>query len=74
MRTGTYDWDSKTLPHHKALPETRHTVAVHVLDANEMKASLLGIERLNGRDEPPPVADGGEHAGAWVLNGRGRCH
>ena len=47
----------------------RHTVAVRVLDPNEMKAPLLGIERLNGRDEPAPVADRGQHAGTRVLDG-----
>ena len=47
----------------------RHTVAVRVFDSNEMKSPLLGIERLNGRDEPPPVADRGQHAGTRVLDG-----
>jgi hypothetical protein len=52
----------------------RHAIAVRVLDSNEMKAPLLGIKRLNGCDEPPPVPDGGQHTGTWVLNGLGRKH
>ena len=52
----------------------RHSVAVGVFDPNQMKAPLLGIKRLNGRDEAPPVADGGEHSWARVLDGRSWSH
>src|ERR1035437_5777388 len=52
----------------------RHTVAIRVLDPNEMEAPLRGIKRLDGRDEPPPVANRGKHAGARVLNGRSWSH
>jgi hypothetical protein len=47
----------------------RDSVTVGVFDANKMKAPLRGIKRLNGCDEAPPVADGGEHSRARVLNG-----
>ena len=47
----------------------RHTVAVRVLDSNEMKEpAVLGRKRLNGRDDPPPVADCSQHAGSRMLN------
>jgi hypothetical protein len=61
-----------SLPQDRVL---RHTVAVRVLDANEMKEpAVLGRKRFNGRDEPAPVSDGGQHAGARMLNGRSWSH
>ena len=74
-RLGLNLWERvgfQQIPSMLPLPQDRvlrHSVAIRVFDSDEMKAPLRGIKRLNGRNEAPPVADGGEHSRARVLDG-----
>ena len=43
-------------------------VIVLVFEVDEMEASGLAVERLDGRDHPATVADGGEHPGSGNGN------
>jgi hypothetical protein len=45
-----------------------HTVAVRVLNSNEVKAPFLGIKRFNGHDDATSVPDSSQHAGTRMVD------
>jgi len=59
------------LPRLKFPEEPLHSgkLVILVVNMDEVESSLLAVERLDGRDDSPTVANSGEHSWTWNLKG-----